>query len=142
MYNIKLLTMDRIKKYHRELCTVCRFSTAKSRRVAFKNRELVKAIIDIVHNVLNGNIKVKNKAKLSKYKHNLRYINKRSNTIAAKQKYLVQKGGFLPFLAPLIPLLVKAATVAAPLIAKGAVLGAAGTGAGAIVSKIIEKARQ
>ena len=54
---------------------------------------------------------------------------------------IIQKGGFLPFLAPLIPLIIEAAAIAGPLIAKGAVLGAAGTAASAVTSKIIEKAK-
>jgi hypothetical protein len=42
-------------------------------------------------------------------------------------------------LAHLIPLIIKAATIAGPLLAKGAVLGAAGTAAGTATGKIIEK---
>ena len=62
-----------------------------------------------------------------------------SKSLTNKKKNLIQKGGFLPLLALLIPLLVKAATIAGPLITKGALAGAAGTAVSAVIGKIIGK---
>ena len=75
---------------------------------------------DMIHNLMKGNLRLssKQKGKLRRYKQQLRFLAKPSSkSLTSKKKYLIQKGGFLPFLAPLIPLLIKAATIAGPLIA-------------------------
>ena len=92
---------------------------------------------------MKGNLRLcsKQNGKLRRYKQQLRFLAKLSlaKSLTNKKKYLIQKGGFLLFLAPLIPLLIKAATIDRPLIAKGALAGAAGTAASAAIGKIIEK---
>ena len=63
--------------------------------------ELIKAIYEIVYNVLSGNHKIKNKTKaeLKKYKNYLRKLVNPSQSLTVKRKVLVQQGGsFLPFL--------------------------------------------
>ena len=63
--------------------------------------DLVKAIYEIVYNVLCGNHKIQNKTKteLKKYKNHLRKLVNPSQSLTAKRKVLVQQGGsFLPFL--------------------------------------------
>ena len=95
-------------------------------------------MVDIANNVLKGRIPITKGThkKLSKYKQSLRQLTKPRESLKSKEQLIVQKGGFLPFLAPLIPLIIKAATVAGPLIAKGALLGAAGTAAGKVVEAV------
>ena len=63
--------------------------------------DLVKAIYEIVYNVLCGNHKIQNKTKteLKKYKNHLRKLVNPSQSLSVKRKVLVQQGGsFLPFL--------------------------------------------
>jgi hypothetical protein len=134
--------MDRIRKNHKILCYVCKHAkTKKQRQQTLKhcNSQVTKALVDIVHNLLKGNVRLSSqqKSKLKRYKQHLRFLAKPSKSLESKKRYLVQKGGFLPFLAPLIPLL---ATIG-PIIAKGALAGAAGTAASAAIGKIIEKAK-
>ena len=132
--------MQRLNTYKRELCFICRHGkTKKEREEHFLqcNKEVIKAIVDIINNVLKGKIKIQNRHKLAKYKQHLRYLVNRRISLANKRQCIIQKGGFLPFLAPLIPLLIKAAAFAAPIIAKGALAGAAGTAAAAAANKII-----
>jgi hypothetical protein len=112
---------------------------------------MVKALVDIVNNVLKGRMKIKNKYKLKRFQNSLRELTQPKLSLAKRKVILIQKGGFLPFLAPLIPLFIKAAAVAGPLIAKaaafagpalakGALAGAAGTAVSAIGSKILTQA--
>ena len=138
--------MDRIINNHKALCYVCKHAKTKKQRQACLshcNDNVTRALIDMIHNLMKGNLRLssKQKGKLRRYKQQLRFLAKPSSkSLTSKKKYLIQKGGFLPFLAPLIPLLIKAATIAGPLIAKGALAGAAGTAASAAIGKIVEKA--
>ena len=139
---------------------------------AFSDAEVAKAIIDVVHNILRGKIRLgRQLEKLRRYKQPMRSLAKKGLSIAKRRAIIVQKGGFLPFLVPIIaaiakvgavagPLIAKAAAVAAPIAAKvasvatpliakaapwvaqGAVSGTAASAAGAAVSKIIEKVKQ
>ena len=131
---------------------------------AFNDAEVVKAITDVVHNILRGKIRLgRQLEKLRKYKQTMRSLAKKGLSIAKRRAIIVQKGGFLPFLLPIIaaiakvgavaaPFIAKAAAIAAPIAAKvataapwiahGVVTGTAATAAGAAVNKIIEKAKQ
>lgn len=63
--------------------------------------ELIKTIVEIVFNVLQGIHKVSPAAKqnLEKYKLELRNLSSTSRSLASKRKVLVQKGGaILPIL--------------------------------------------
>ena len=63
--------------------------------------ELIKAIYEIVYNVLSGNHKINSKSRveLKRYKNHLRKLVKPSRSLTSKRKVLVQTGGsFLPFL--------------------------------------------
>lgn len=65
------------------------------------SNDLIKAICEIVLNILADNHKIcnKTKTKLEKYKSQLRDLVKPSRSLAFKRKVLVQKGGnFLPIL--------------------------------------------
>ena len=77
---------------------------------------------------------------LTRYKQQLRHLVKQQSSLESKSKYITQHGGFLPFLAPLIPLIIKAATIAGPIIAKGALAGVAGTTASIAAKKVIDSA--
>ena len=142
--------MERIIHYHRLLCDVCKHAKTKKmriatfERIAYNDADVVRAITDVVHNVLQGKVHLTRRqiTKLVKHKQHLRRLVKpRGLSLQQRKDLIIQKGGFLPFLAPLIPLIIKAATIAGPLIAKGAVLGAAGIAASAVTSKNIEKAK-
>jgi hypothetical protein len=59
--------------------------------------ELIKAIIEIAINTLNGNNKLckADKSRLSKYKTRLRALINPTFSLKKKRKLLIQKGGFI-----------------------------------------------
>lgn len=69
--------------------------------IAHCDIELIKTIIDCVHNTLNGNIKLtpSETAKLKKFKNILRKILKGPGNLDKKRDLILQNGGsFLPVL--------------------------------------------
>ena len=68
------------------------------------NPEVVNAVCDCIHNVLQGNIPISNlsKEKLQKKKTILRKLTKRGTTAKDRRKILTQKGSGLFPLLPLI----------------------------------------
>lgn len=104
------------------------------------DKKLKRAIVEIVVNVMRGNVKMKKsqKQKLQKYKTILRrvykrYYNVRNDKIKKTKinnKDIVQVGGALPLLIPLI----------AGIIGKAALAGAASAGTAYATKKIIESA--
>lgn len=78
------------------------------------DKDLVHCLCECAHNILKGNVRLSSaqKAKLSRYKQDLRSISNKTTSQKRKQQVL-QKGGFLPaLLAPLL------APVIAPLASK------------------------
>lgn len=77
-------------------------ASPKLRKAIIKNSnpEVIKAISEISHNTLKGNNKIcaKTKQKLSGYKRQLRVLACPKQTINAKRKTIIQRGGFLPLL--------------------------------------------
>lgn len=85
------------------------------------DKDLIHCLCECAHNILNGNVRLSpaQKAKLSRYKQDLRSVSKKTTSQKRKQQVL-QKGGFLPaLLAPLL------APVIAPLATKvlGKIIG-------------------
>lgn len=85
------------------------------------DQDLLRCLCECSHNILKGNVPLTSaqKAKLTRYKKELRAVAKKS-TSQKKKKQVLQKGGFLPaLLAPLL------APIIAPLATKvfGKVLG-------------------
>ena len=85
------------------------------------DKSLIHCLCECAHNVLKGNVTLSKaqKARLTRYKQDLRAIAKKTTSQKRKQKVL-QKGGFLPaLLAPLL------APLIAPLASKaiGKLLG-------------------
>lgn len=81
---------------------VLRDASPKLRKAIIQNcdKNLIKAITEIIVNTLHGNNKLSPKAKnsLNKYKKQLRSFAATSN-LKAKKKILIQKGGaFLPII--------------------------------------------
>lgn len=69
------------------------------------NKDLILCICDCAYNVLKGNVhlKPKDKKALRRHKRALRALAEKRVALKRKQKLLVQKGGFLPFLlAPIL----------------------------------------
>ena len=66
-------------------------------------RELVQCICDCVLNVLNGNIQLEpeEKQRLGRHKEKLRELVKKK-TSDKKRKHLIQEGGFLGALIPIL----------------------------------------
>ena len=129
--------MNRIIKNRKALRVICSPS-CPSQRAKLLTPELAKALIDIVYNVLQGHVPIgpKLRKRLGTQKTPLRHLTSPSYSFANKQKYIIQKGGFLPFLLPLLPLFAKVAAFALPALAKGALVGAAGAAVSAIASKL------
>lgn len=75
--------------------------------IAHYDKELILCICECVHNILNGTVPLekKERATLIKHKHNLRKLIKEETPLKEKKK-IIQKGGFLGALAPVVlPLL-------------------------------------
>jgi hypothetical protein len=64
---------------------------------------LILCLCEIIKNVLHGTLKISNhqKSKLRNKKASLRKLASRSSSVRSKRK-IIQSGGFLPFLVPLI----------------------------------------
>lgn len=71
--------------------------------ISKSDKELVQALCECVYNILQGSVSLdsKNKEILHKYRHTLRKLCQKS-PLKEKRKILVQKGGFLPYLLPII----------------------------------------
>lgn len=130
--------MQHIAK-HKSILKVLKSAHPKLRKLILRNcdNNVICALVEIIHNLLQGRIQVspKIKKKLSKYKKQFRLINQkciRKNKHINKKKarkIIVQTGGALPFLLPLI----------IPLIAKAALAGVVSTGVGIATKKILGK---
>lgn len=130
--------MHNISK-QKHILEVLKTAQPKLRKLILQNcdSKVICALVEIIHNLLNGNIPLsKNqKKKLKKYKKQFRFLskkciqkNKNINTKKAR-KTVVQTGGALPFLLPLI----------IPLIAKAALAGAVSAGVGVATKKILDR---
>lgn len=80
----------------------------KQKRSAFLKtapNDLIVCICDCANNILRGSVHLKSKDKkaLQRHKKALRALVKRREGVGKKRKFLIQKGGFLPFLlSPII----------------------------------------
>lgn len=132
---------------HKQFLDKLQASSPKDRRAQIVRAKAgeIRAIVEIVLNFLKGNLPVKDPQVFRKHRHKLRtLINKCcSQTVKKKNSYHIkpqqvgvarqllnqQRGGFLPFLIPLI-------AAAGPLIAKAALAGAVSTGVGLGIKKL------
>lgn len=121
---------------HRFMFEVLKESKPKLRKAILQNAddELVCILAEIIVNLMEGhvNISTKQKQKLAPYKNIFRSIVKQCSHHPNKtklRKNVVQSGGALPFLIPLL----------LPLIAKAALAGAVSTGVGIATKKILDK---
>lgn len=117
---------------------VLRTAKPKLRKLLLQNCDdkVICALVEIIHNLLQGHIQLSpnQKKKIQKYKKLFRQLSqkcvKKKNINRKKaRKVIVQSGGALPFLIPLI----------LPLIAKAALAGAVSTGVGIATKKILDK---
>lgn len=60
----------------------------------------IRSLSEIAHNVTTGNFTIPDKkiTKLSKYKQAIRKLSRRTLCHKKKKQFLIQEGGFLPFL--------------------------------------------
>lgn len=84
--------------------------SSKTRKKLFKiaPQKVLKAIKEIIRNIVNGKIKLKSsqKTSLHRYKNVLRRLSNNNYTVKKQKQILIQKGGFLPnLLLPIITLL-------------------------------------
>ena len=137
MKEINFIKMQSISK-HKSILEVLRTSQPKLRKLILQNcdNNVICALVEIIHNLLQGRIQMspKQKKKIQKYKKQFRLLSEkciRNKNINKKKarKVVVQTGGALPFLIPLI----------APLIAKAALAGAVSTGVGIATKKLLDK---
>ena len=91
---------SRIKNKFSELKAL-RSAKPRVRRALLSDRELVLAVIEVIINVLNGNVKLgaAEKKKLERYRGQLRKLAGKGS-VKSKQKLIQQKGGFLSTLLP------------------------------------------
>jgi hypothetical protein len=97
------------------------------------DRELLESLREICINILRGSISLNPKQRAQLYRHRklLRDISKTKQQKILRQKLIRQKGGFLPFLLPLVPALIAAG--------KAAALGAVGGTVSYGVKKILDR---
>jgi len=98
------MTID--KKYHPFLISLAT-SDNKTRKQLLKtcDKKSIKLIAQIAANVISGNIKLSPQQlkRLKHYKTTLRELRHRRTSLANKRTLLLkQRGGFLPFLVPII----------------------------------------
>ena len=116
-----------VKRFKRQYPLLSVFSRGNPRlqQAIVKNAdpEFIRAIVDIVVNLLRGNIKglpSSQVKKLDKYKTHFRKIGEcskiRGGVEKARKAILVQKGGFLPLLPLLTSIIPAAATAIGSLI--------------------------
>lgn len=122
---------------NREILQVLQTASPKLRKAIIENADdkVICVLVEIINNLLSGNIPLStaNKIKLRRWKTTFRKlcqtcINKKGVKIKPAREQLIQTGGALPFLIPLL----------APIIAKAALGGIAAAASGAITKKIIE----
>jgi len=86
-----------------KLLSTCK---TKLRKAILTNSDadLIKVLRECVYNLLKGNLKVPKEVngKLNKYKNVLRNFVYEKKSLQNKKKYLVQKGGFLQYLLPVV----------------------------------------
>ena len=98
--------MKRIKENKELLKIISKCSKAKDRKVLLQkgSDEFIKSILEIVLNIVKGNVKIPDSAKrkLKKYKKVLRQLICPNTSLKFKRRTLIQKGGFLTTLLPTI----------------------------------------
>ena len=120
---------------HRYMFEVLQTATPKLRKAILKesDKDLICVLAEIVVNLMEGNIQISSqqKQKLRPYRNLFRKIVKQCSHAKHKQLKgsIIQVGGALPFLIPLI----------APLIAKAALAGAVSTGVGIATKKLLDR---
>jgi hypothetical protein len=96
--------MKRIEKNKFYLLLLADCKSKKFKRTLLENcgTDALKAILEIVLNVMKGNVKVSEKVrrKLKKYKSSLRKLICPQLSLKSKRKVLIQSGGFLNILLP------------------------------------------
>ena len=94
--------MKRICKNIHFINKLAKAKTLKQRRKVLQGvtRDQLKAIREIAVNTCKGNLDIPKKTftKVKRYKNAIRHIANKG----AKRNYIVQKGGFLPFLIPIV----------------------------------------
>lgn len=90
-------------KDNKHMLLILKDASPKLRKAILKNcnEEIIKSIVEIVMNILHGNLKTsgKNQNELKKYKKQLRTIAKPTKNYSLKRKVLLQKGGsFIPII--------------------------------------------
>ena len=96
--------MKLILKCEKELLQLKKLKSAKEKNKLINkvNNCVIKAIAEISHNCLIGNVPLSscNYKKLRKYKNILRKIANKKLSLESKRKIIKQKGGFLNILIP------------------------------------------
>ena len=97
-------TVDRMG-HHKKYSVLKPFMVADSisRKHLLQDRRVMCCLCEISHNVLKGNVSLdrSQKAKATRYKQTFRKLANKKVSFKTKQN-LIQRGGFLPFLIPLI----------------------------------------
>lgn len=120
--------MKRLQKYSALLGAV-QAADPKTRISILRSApdEFIKTLLEVVLNFLAGNIPCKQQhvEKLKRYRKDLRNVSQCRHNLKKARKSLSQRGGFLPFLLPLLG-----------VIGKGILGAAAGAATAAAIRKI------
>ena len=108
----------RLKRNKAWVKMLCKARTSSDRKFLLgdADRDHICCIIDCLHNVQNGNVKISPTArkKIMPFKATVKQLLKGKGGVHAKKKLLIQKGGFLPAL--LVPVLAAAASLISDII--------------------------
>lgn len=98
--------MKRRLSGHRHIIEVLATASPKLRKaiLTHADKPLIQTLTESCHNVANGNIKISpcNLRKLKRYRSTIRQITSPKTKWQHKKKVLIQSGGFLPILMPII----------------------------------------
>ena len=86
------------------LLTKCKDNKQRSQLIDYANKDELKALSEIMLNVLSGNIKLTPKIlkKLKRDRAKIRTLVAKGTSDTRKKKILKQKGGILPIILPLV----------------------------------------
>lgn len=98
--------LTRIKNNKELISFFSKLKKNSEKKVLLQNGsdEFIKALLEILLNVMNGNVQISNKVKksLKKYKKVLRRLLCPNVSLKSKRRALIQTGGFLTTLLPIV----------------------------------------
>ena len=103
------MTLTKVKKNIPAFKRLVRANPTEAKQIIRKGKkDFIDSISECSLNVLNGNVEIspERKRKLQRYKKQIRFISKKQSSLK-KRKDVLQKGGFLNILVPVLGAITK-----------------------------------